>query len=274
MAYVNVCIELWTERHSQERASAGLKPLYTSTRRVGPIGLPQQRSTSVIFKKHRPHIFIYPTTVSPQQYIVPGTPNTGLRNIKMAPKRRTQSARSTPSTNQQSKLSFQSKVTKPGINQQTKANKKDPESEEKIAKADVKVEDEPDILEPTSAEKAIQQQTEQEAATVTTAKDPLADGQTVKAEDVLGGRAEQTEGGAVGGKGSGWVADEEAQAREITDTQIKQYWRKKEQERLAPRVHQEDLTVYEKVLREWDMSGQYGVSFTSHTDSLYIRSNC
>lgn len=178
----------------------------------------------------------------------------------MAPKRRTQSARSTPSTNQQSKLSFQSKVTKPGINQQTKANKKDLEAAEKVAKADISVEDEPEGTEPTSAEKAIQQQTEQEAATLASAEDPLAHGKETTAEDVLGGKAEQSEAGATGGKGSGWVADEEDQARKVTDTQIKQYWRKKEQERLAPRVHQDDLTVYEKVLREWDMSGQYGVS--------------
>jgi DNA polymerase delta subunit 4 len=181
----------------------------------------------------------------------------------MAPKRRTQSARSTPATNLQSKLSFQSKVTKPGINQQTKVSKKDPEVVEKIAQTDIKTEDEPEVLEPTSAEKAIQQQTELEAASPASAQDPLADGQALTTEDVLGGRAEQSEAGAIGGIGSGWVADEEQQARKITDTQIKQYWRKKEQERLAPRVHQEELTVYEKVLREWDMSGQYGVSLHS-----------
>ena len=181
----------------------------------------------------------------------------------MAPKRRTQSARATPATNQQSKLSFQNKVTKPGINQQTKANKQDPEAAEKIAQTDITVEDEPDVSEPTTAEKAIQQQAEEEAATLTTTEDPLADGKAVRTEDVLGGKAEESEAGAIGGKGSGWVADEEEQARKIKDTQIKQYWRKKEQERLAPRVHQQDLTVYEKVLREWDMSGQYGVSLAS-----------
>ena len=193
----------------------------------------------------------------------------------MAPKRRTQSARSTPSTNQQSKLSFQSKVTKPGISAQTKASKKDPEAAaEKIAEADINVDDELESLEPTSAEKAIQEQTEREAATLASAEDPLTDAQTAKAEDVLGGRAEQSEAGAIGGKGSGWVADEEEQARKITDTQIKQYWRKKEQERLAPRVHQEDLTVYEKVLREWDMSGQYGVSLAPGADFVCITDIC
>lgn len=64
--------------------------------------------------------------------------------------------------------------------------------------------------------------------------------------------------GALGG--SGWVGDEEAQARKITDSQIKKFWREKESERLVPRVHQEDLSVREKVLREWDVSGEYGVN--------------
>ena len=186
----------------------------------------------------------------------------------MAPKRRTASARSTPTTNQQSKLSFQNKVTKPGVNQQTKASKKDPEVVEKVARTDVELADETEETQPTTAEKGIQQQTEQEAATLKTAKDPVTDDRTVKTEDVLGGRAKQSEAGATGGIGLGWVADEEQRARKITDTQIKQYWRKKEQERLAPRVHQQDLTVFEKVLREWDMSGQYGVSLRIEVLSL------
>jgi hypothetical protein len=29
----------------------------------------------------------------------------------------------------------------------------------------------------------------------------------------------------------------------------------------VPRVHQEDLAVHERVLRLWDVSGEYGVSF-------------
>jgi len=125
-------------------------------------------------------------------------------------------------------------------------------------RTDIKAEAQPDLDEPTTAEVSIEQQAEAEAETL---EDPLkADGTAVKTEDVLGGRAQQSEVGALGGKGSGWVDDEEQQARKISDAQIKRYWRAKEQERLAPRVHQEDLTVYEKVLREWDMSGQYGVS--------------
>lgn len=186
----------------------------------------------------------------------------------MAPKRRTQSARTAPpSSNQQAKLSFHNKVSKPGVNQQTKSTKKDPAIVEDIVRTtDIKAEGDPDLEEPTSAEKVIGQQTQQEATTLGAAPDPLeGESEAITTEGILGGRAQQSDAGAVGGKGSGWVADEEEQARKITDTQIKKYWRQKEQQRLAPRVHQEDLTVYEMVLREWDMSGQYGVSPHSNT---------
>jgi DNA polymerase delta subunit 4 len=52
---------------------------------------------------------------------------------------------------------------------------------------------------------------------------------------------------------------EEEKASKVTDAQIRRYWRDREAERRAPRVHQEDLSVEEKVLRLWDMSTQYGV---------------
>ncbi|KAF1362788.1 hypothetical protein EJ07DRAFT_174329 [Lizonia empirigonia] len=51
---------------------------------------------------------------------------------------------------------------------------------------------------------------------------------------------------------------EDEAARRITDAAIKKYWAAKEKQRLAPRVHQDDLSLHEKVLREFDMSGQYG----------------
>jgi DNA polymerase delta subunit 4 len=55
-------------------------------------------------------------------------------------------------------------------------------------------------------------------------------------------------------------SEEETRARGISDAQIKKYWRSKEAERKAPRVHQQSLDVTEKMLREFDMSNQYGVS--------------
>ncbi|KAL9116572.1 MAG: hypothetical protein Q9187_006901, partial [Circinaria calcarea] len=52
------------------------------------------------------------------------------------------------------------------------------------------------------------------------------------------------------------AADERAE--KITDAQIKRYWKAKEDERKAPRVHQEGLSVHDKILREFDLSSQYG----------------
>lgn len=52
----------------------------------------------------------------------------------------------------------------------------------------------------------------------------------------------------------------ELKAEKITDAQIKSYWKAIEKVRKAPRVHQEDLDLGEKVLRYFDVSSQYGVS--------------
>jgi DNA polymerase delta subunit 4 len=54
-------------------------------------------------------------------------------------------------------------------------------------------------------------------------------------------------------------SEAELRAEKITDAQISKYWRAIEAERKAPRVHQQDLTVNEKVLRYFDVSSQYGV---------------
>lgn len=51
---------------------------------------------------------------------------------------------------------------------------------------------------------------------------------------------------------------EDLAAERIPESQIKRYWAGKEAERLTRRVHQEDLSLHEKVLREFDMSYQYG----------------
>lgn len=57
-------------------------------------------------------------------------------------------------------------------------------------------------------------------------------------------------------------SEAEVRAAQTSDRQIDQYWRKVEDERKALRVHQEDLSVAEKVLRYFDVSSQYGVSVT------------
>lgn len=55
-------------------------------------------------------------------------------------------------------------------------------------------------------------------------------------------------------------SEAELKAEKITDAQIKSYWKAIEKQRKAPRVHQEDLDLGEKVLRYFDVSSQYGVS--------------
>ena len=50
------------------------------------------------------------------------------------------------------------------------------------------------------------------------------------------------------------------QALALPESKLKAYWAAKEAERKAPRVHQKDLTMREKILREFDMSSRYGVS--------------
>jgi len=172
----------------------------------------------------------------------------------MPPKRRTSSQRTAGAQQRaaQSTLSFgkgqQNRVTKPSVAQQNKKSKKDP------ALFDVTpAEAEPQLDEPTTADVAIAEQVAHET------EDPLNHKQSTTTEDVLGGRAQESTDGATGGVlGSGWVGDEEQRARKVKDSQVKAYWRKKEQERKSPRVHQESLSLDEKILREWDMSGQYG----------------
>ncbi|RMX85008.1 hypothetical protein D0869_04148 [Hortaea werneckii] len=183
-----------------------------------------------------------------------------LSTIAMAPKRKSAAPRtsSRQSSSQQSTLSFHGKnnrVTKPSTPQEIKPEKKDPALLESVVRADEKAHPSPDQDE--STQDAIEHEAQPTQAEAL--DDPLKQsGEPTKTEDVLGGRALQSDSGAVGGKGSGWVSDEEQQARKVSETQIKRYWRAKEQERLAPRLHQEDMTVYERILREWDMSGQYG----------------
>lgn len=193
----------------------------------------------------------------------------------MPPKRRT-TDRTTSASRQQSTLSFNgktSRVTK--ASQQHQQHGKDLDKKKEllfdeavVSRTDVPDEDD-DVVElatkPTTADKAIEQQAAVEtralekAASVKKSEEVLTGGS--KMEDVLGGRAQTSDVGAVGGPvGSGWVGDEETRARKITETQIKKFWREKESDRLVPRVHQQDLGVHERVLRLWDVSGEYGVS--------------
>lgn len=69
---------------------------------------------------------------------------------------------------------------------------------------------------------------------------------------------------AIRGQGAAETKDVKSEAEEkgskVSDAQVKRYWTSKEDERIAPRVHQRGLSVNEKILRHFDLSSQYGVS--------------
>ncbi|KAL1856477.1 hypothetical protein VTK73DRAFT_8273 [Phialemonium thermophilum] len=54
------------------------------------------------------------------------------------------------------------------------------------------------------------------------------------------------------------LSDAEIKAEKISDAAIERYWRALEAQRMAKRVHQEDLSTGEKILRYFDVSSQYG----------------
>lgn len=72
---------------------------------------------------------------------------------------------------------------------------------------------------------------------------------------------------AIRGQGGAAAADvgvgkseAEEKGGRVSDAQVRRYWKGKEDERIAPRVHQAGLSVNEKILRHFDLSSQYGVS--------------
>ncbi|KAF2121474.1 DNA polymerase delta, subunit 4-domain-containing protein [Lophiotrema nucula] len=141
----------------------------------------------------------------------------------MPPKRR---ASANAAKGQQSTLAFHgasNKVTKPGARTQNAKKNLLTSAAAKSSPVDVADISASDVEEPATAEAAIIEQTQQE----------------INAQ-----RLQST--------------PEEDKARKISEAKIEEYWEAKQKKRKAPRVHQENLSLHEKILREWDMSGQYG----------------
>lgn len=140
-------------------------------------------------------------------------------------------ARSTQST-----LAFHgtsNKVTKPRTRAANAKKNLVPESAKKDEKpevADVKVEEQ--VEAPTTAEAAIIEQTEQ-----------------VQEQE----QAQST--------------PEEDEARQVKPKQLQAYW-KKLNTGSAPRYHQNELSLEEKILRKFDMTGQFGVSTCSVSNGV------
>lgn len=53
--------------------------------------------------------------------------------------------------------------------------------------------------------------------------------------------------------------EEDKKALKVSEGDLVRYWKGEEEGRRAPRVHQEELGLHEKILRHFDLSSQYGV---------------
>ncbi|KAL4741170.1 DNA polymerase delta, subunit 4-domain-containing protein [Aspergillus similis] len=54
------------------------------------------------------------------------------------------------------------------------------------------------------------------------------------------------------------LSEEDKKAAKITRKQLQDYWKAEESKSRGPRVHQEGLSLDEKILRHFDLSSQYG----------------
>jgi DNA polymerase delta subunit 4 len=87
--------------------------------------------------------------------------------------------------------------------------------------------------------------------------EPELQSQTPTREEVEEVEVEQREDVAVG-QPEVQKSEAELRAEKVSDAQIKRYWEGVEAARISKRVHQEDLSQAEKVLRYFDVSSQYG----------------
>jgi DNA polymerase delta subunit 4 len=174
------------------------------------------------------------------------------------PPKSTRSRRAAPSTVNQSTLSFKNRITKSTSTSRTddstkpKTRLSDAAEEEAIEQISTP-DPEPATIEPEAAP------TEPEAKVTTSPAQPR------KKKRISTASTASTAG-----------ADRETKAAVITDAQIAKWWKAEEKERRAPRgllshfiagcdevancytVHQSSVPVHEKILRHFDLSGQYG----------------
>ncbi|SPO03351.1 related to DNA polymerase delta subunit 4 [Cephalotrichum gorgonifer] len=66
-------------------------------------------------------------------------------------------------------------------------------------------------------------------------------------------------------------SEAELRAEGVSDEEIEAYWNELGSQRMGPRLHQEDLTLSEKVLRYFDVSSQYGPSIGIDRTKRWMR---
>ncbi|KIY04151.1 uncharacterized protein Z520_00843 [Fonsecaea multimorphosa CBS 102226] len=173
------------------------------------------------------------------------------------------SATTRPSHSLQSTLSFNNKsarVTKSGSNAQRDEHSASAKKLAEVATDGLKTEDEPEVAEvknESSAAPAVPGEVEEGSADNLKAEadgDVESDGaEQIEEEVSVKMRSRKKQKAKTAGKDEREIA-----AEKITDAQLKKYWQAEEDSRLAPRVHQSDLSLHEKILRHFDLSSQYG----------------
>ncbi|PSR99217.1 DNA polymerase delta, subunit 4-domain-containing protein [Coniella lustricola] len=167
----------------------------------------------------------------------------------------TRNANVAKNTGKQSTLSFNNKVTKTGA---AKANAKEVAASGRAvaeAKAEAKVET--IIPPPSSALVKEDQKKNKELDVEEVESSDVSDEQEEEDEEEVSASSarKQLEKNVTQDKKAhqGY-----AEAQEISDKQVEKYWKGIQDVRIAKRVHQDSLTLSEKVLRYFDISSQYG----------------
>ncbi|OAP62696.1 hypothetical protein AYL99_01923 [Fonsecaea erecta] len=170
---------------------------------------------------------------------------------------RTRKADARPTHSLQSTLSFNKKsarVTKPGANAQRDENSA---SAKKLAEVAHGLKTEPEVAEvknESSAPEEIEPDSQDLKVEDSEEAEPAEQEEVEEEEEVLvKARSRKKQKAKPAGKDGRELA-----AEKITDVQLRKYWQAEEDSRLAPRVHQSDLSLHEKILRHFDLSSQYG----------------
>ncbi|KIW33325.1 uncharacterized protein PV07_00182 [Cladophialophora immunda] len=171
---------------------------------------------------------------------------------------RTRKSATRPSHSLQSTLSFNNKsarVTKPGANAQRDEHSA---SAKKLAEvADDGLRTEPEVAEVKNESAPEEIEEEEDARDLKTEADQDIEPDAKEEEEEeasLKARSRRKHKAKV----AAGKDDRELAAEKVTDAQLKKYWQAEEDSRLAPRVHQSDLSIHEKILRHFDLSSQYG----------------
>ncbi|MCJ1441655.1 MAG: hypothetical protein MMC23_002145 [Stictis urceolatum] len=151
------------------------------------------------------------------------------------PRGRPPKARQT-STARQPPLSFSKKVTKPGSKSSALSKTAEAKAQKLLSETELTPVASPTPESPTSVSVELDPKVDEEPTTA-----DLAIREQTLAEK------EQTERSA-----------EEEEALGVSEARVKKYWKAKEDSRISPRVHQEGMTLHDKVLREFDLSSHFG----------------